>query len=259
MTGSCFGRSILILGGTAEARALAVRLADEGAAVKLSLAGVTRAPRDQGVPTRIGGFGGAQGLTAYLRDHDVEMLVDATHPYAATISANAARAATVTARPIVALRRPPWTPREGDDWREMPSLDAALTAIGDRPRRLFVALGRKEIAPLRSAPQHFYLIRSVDPIDAGLAPGNRLEILARGPFSVDDERELLRSLRIDAIVCKNSGGTAAAAKLQAARELGLPVYLLKRPDLPDVPCAIDVEGTLAMIETTIGGRSLTLR
>ena len=112
MSAALSGRTILVLGGTAEARALAARLADKGAAVMLSLAGVTRAPRDQGVPTRIGGFGGAEGLGRYLRENGVDLLVDATHPYAATISDNASRAATDVGLPIVALRRPPWSPRE---------------------------------------------------------------------------------------------------------------------------------------------------
>lgn len=243
---SLSGRTILILGGTADARALAVALAGEGASVTLSLAGVTLTPRDQGVPTRIGGFGGADGLATHLSEQRVELLIDATHPYAANISRNAADAAEMSGTPILALRRPAWRPDPGDLWHEASNLEAALEAIGPEPKRLFVALGRKDIAPLAAAPHHHYLIRSVDPVDPALLPPNRETILDRGPFALDAERELLGLHRIDAIICKNSGGKAAYAKLLAARKLGLPVHMLTRPSLPDMPQAFNIKEAVRM-------------
>ncbi|WP_114390769.1 cobalt-precorrin-6A reductase [Notoacmeibacter marinus] len=239
-------RNILILGGTADARKLAVALAGKGTNVTLSLAGVTLSPRDQGVPTRVGGFGGANGLAVHLREQRVELLIDATHPYATTISRNAEIAAAKSNTPILALRRPAWRPEAGDIWYEADDLKAALATIGSEPKRLFVALGRKEIAPLATAPPHHYVIRSVDPIDPALLPPMRETILERGPFSLSAERELLERLQIEAIICKNSGGTAAYAKLRAARALGLPVHMLNRPPLPDVPQGSDVETVIRM-------------
>ncbi|MCP1199800.1 cobalt-precorrin-6A reductase [Notoacmeibacter sp. MSK16QG-6] len=251
---SLAGRSILILGGTADARKLASVLAEQDANVTLSLAGVTLSPRDQGVPTRIGGFGGAEGLAEYLRAKKIDLLIDATHPYAANISRNAAAAALKSQTPLLALRRPAWQPEAADLWHYAGNLEAALEAIGPDPKRLFVALGRKEIAPLATAPQHIYVIRSVDPVEPVLLPPKHKTILDRGPFTLVAERELLEQERIDAIMCKNSGGTAAYAKLLAARKLGLPVHMLTRPALPDVPAASNVEEALRMTSELVRPR-----
>ncbi|NGN40875.1 cobalt-precorrin-6A reductase [Mesorhizobium sp. CGMCC 1.15528] len=240
---------ILILGGTTEARQLAGKLADRAdLSVVLSLAGRTVDPVAQPVPVRSGGLGGAQGLANYLCDEQVGLLIDATHPYAANISRNAAEAATLAGVPILTLRRPAWEAVEGDHWTLVENGREAVAALGERPRRVFLALGRQEIADFARAPQHAYVIRSVDPIEPPLAVPDATYILARGPFAETDERELLAGHRIDAIVAKNSGGSATYGKIAAARELGIEVILFRRTDLPDVPSAASVGELLAMID-----------
>jgi precorrin-6A/cobalt-precorrin-6A reductase len=240
---------ILILGGTTEARQLAGKLAGRtDLSVVLSLAGRTVDPVAQPVPVRSGGFGGAEGLANYLRDERVDLLVDATHPYAANISRNAAEAATLAGVPILALRRPAWEAVEGDRWTLVENGGQAVAALGEKPRRVFLALGRQEIADFVEAPQHSYVIRSVDPIEPPLAVPDATYILARGPFADADERGLLAGNRIDAIVAKNSGGSATYGKITAARELGIEVILFRRPDLPKVPSAASVGELLAMID-----------
>jgi precorrin-6A/cobalt-precorrin-6A reductase len=221
---------ILILGGTAEARQLAGHLATSAEfSVILSLAGRTAAPAAQPVPVRIGGFGGVAGLAGYLAAERIDLLIDATHPYAATISANAVRAVALAGRPLLALRRPPWTAVEGDRWIEVGDAAEAVRALGEAPRVVFLALGRQKIAPFTAAPQHRYLVRSVDPVEPPLAVPHALYITARGPFAEAEERALLARHGIDAIVAKNSGGDASYGKIAAARALGVPVVMLRRP------------------------------
>jgi precorrin-6A/cobalt-precorrin-6A reductase len=237
---------ILILGGTTEARLLAGELARQPAlAVTLSLAGRTAHPARQPVPVRSGGFGGAEGLADYLRRQSVELLVDATHPYAARISRHAELAAAAAGVPALALVRPPWPQTAGDRWRVVGDARQAVAALGEAPRRVFLALGRQEIEPFAAAPQHFYLIRSVDPVTPPLAVPQAVYRLDRGPFAAPDEQRLLAQNRIDAVVAKNSGGTATYAKIAAARALGIEVLLLERPaqsglpTVPDVGTALD--------------------
>jgi precorrin-6A/cobalt-precorrin-6A reductase len=242
-------RRILILGGTAEARRLAEHLAGcEGVAAILSLAGRTVSPTAQPVPVRIGGFGGAQGLADYLSARRIDALIDATHPYAANMSANAVRAVAQAGIPFLALRRPPWMPIAGDRWIEVADVEEAVSALGTAPRRVFLTLGRKELKPFVSAPQHHYLVRSVDPVDPPLAVSRASYIAARGPFAEADERALLEQRRIDIIVSKNSGGSATYAKIAAARTLGLPVVVLRRPALPRAPTVETVEEALAWLD-----------
>ncbi len=240
--------NILILGGTSEARELANRLASDARFTPtLSLAGRTLAPLLPAIPTRIGGFGGADGLAAYLRDNAVDLLIDATHPFAEQISANAVLATQATRTPSIALSRPPWRPVIGDRWATVESLDAAAAALPDAPERVFLTVGRQSLAPFAAKPQHSYLIRVIDPpeIPAGMT---RTEIVVgRGPFEVDAEATLLRTRRIDRLVTKNSGGKASAAKLAAARALGLPVILIERPTDAGVAAATNVDAVLAML------------
>jgi precorrin-6A/cobalt-precorrin-6A reductase len=241
-------RKILILGGTSEARQLAGRLAGRpGLTVTLSLAGRTAAPLAQPVAVRIGGFGGAEGLAAYLQAERIDCLIDATHPYAARISANAAAAAATTGVPLLALRRPPWTKIPGDRWTEVADAEAAVAALGAAPCRVFLALGRQEIAAFAAAPQHHYLVRSVDPVDPPLNVPHAEYVLGRGPFSEDDDRDLLLRHGIEWLVAKNSGGSATYGKIAAAHALALPVILLRRPPLPAVPEVASVEAALAAI------------
>ena len=242
-------RQILILGGTAEARQLAGLLAKRtDLKVTLSLAGRTAAPAAQPVPVRVGGFGGAAGLTAYLKAERIDALIDATHPYAATISRHAAEAAAAAKVPIVALRRSAWTAVPGDHWIEAADMADAVRALGAAPRRVFLAIGRKEVAAFQAAPQHHYLIRSVDPVDPPLAVPDATYIVARGPFAEEDERKLLTGHRIETIVAKNSGGDATYGKIAAARALGLTVVMLRQPALPDVPAVETIQDAAAWLD-----------
>ncbi|MER9677324.1 cobalt-precorrin-6A reductase [Mesorhizobium sp. M0208] len=248
---------ILILGGTTEARQLAGKLAARAdISVMLSLAGRTENPAAQGVPVRVGGFGGAGGLAAYLRQNKIDLLIDATHPYAAQISANAAEAARMTGVPMVALRRPGWEAVEGDRWTLVDTVASAVTALGSVPRRVFLALGRQEVAAFEAAPRHHYLIRSVDPVEPRLAVPDAAYLLARGPFHEVDERALLESRGIEVVVSKNSGGEATYGKIAAARALGVEVIMIRRPALPDVTSAETIESLAAMVDHFLVGHVL---
>jgi precorrin-6A/cobalt-precorrin-6A reductase len=238
---------ILILGGTTEARRLAERLAARAdLTVTLSLAGRTRAPVPHPVPVRIGGFGGAEGLADYLRQERIDALIDATHPYAAQISANAVRAAELADTRLLALRRPAWIPVASDRWIEVADTREAAQVLGPTPRRVFLALGRNEIAPFTGAPQHYYLVRSVDPVE--LAVPHAAYIRARGPFSEAADRALLIEHKIEVVVSKNSGGDAAYGKIAAARALGLTVVMLRRPALPEVSAVETIDGVVQWLD-----------
>jgi precorrin-6A/cobalt-precorrin-6A reductase len=240
---------ILILGGTTEARQLAERLAVRSELeVTLSLAGRTAAPVHQPVPVRRGGFGGAAGLADYLRREHVDILVDATHPYAGGISANACAAARMRNVRFVALRRPPWVAVTGDRWTEVEDVGDAVRALGPVPRRVFVTLGRNELAPLAEAPLHRYLIRSVDPVDPPLRLPQAVYLTGRGPFAEADERALMRAHGIEVVIAKNSGGSATYGKIAAARALAIEVIMLRRPPLPEAPSAETVEDVLAWLD-----------
>ncbi|MGO8800047.1 MAG: cobalt-precorrin-6A reductase [Roseiarcus sp.] len=225
---------VLILGGSHEATRLAARLAEEPAfAPILSLAGRTRNPSASPIPSRIGGFGGAAGLAAFLRSGSFGALVDATHPFAERMSANAVAATRETGTPLVVFSRPPWTPRPGDRWTESPDAESAARAIGAAPRRVFLTVGRLQLPAFEAAPQHEYLIRTIDPPQSPRdLPRHRL-LLARGPFTFEDEARLMRAEKIEVLVAKNSGGDSTSAKLDAARSLGLEMILVRRPAPPE--------------------------
>lgn len=195
----------------------------------ISLAGRTSAPAPQAGAVRTGGFGGAGGLADYLFAGGFGALVDATHPFAAGISRNAAEAARRAGLPLLRLSRPAWRPVEGDRWAEVGGMEAAPAALGPAPRRVFLAIGRQEIGVFRAAPRHSYLVRSIEPPAPDALPGAEI-LLARGPFNEADERRLLEERAIEVIVAKNSGGEATYAKIAAARALGLPVVMVLRPD-----------------------------
>lgn len=224
-------RPVLILGGTAEAWQLASALAGEPTlAPTLSLAGRTRDPRPSPIPMRIGGFGGVEGLRGFLRSSGIERVVDATHPFAAQMARHAAQACAAEGVPLLKLTRPPWTAGPGDRWTAVPDLPAAVEALGDVPRRVFLTVGRGSLAYFTAAAWHFYLVRAIETPDLAL-PNQKL-VLQRGPFSVEDESDLLRREGIDVVVTKNSGGRDVEAKLGAARELHLPIIMVERPALP---------------------------
>ncbi len=240
---------ILILGGTAEARQLAGRLAGRASLdITLSLAGRTASPAAQPVPVRVGGFGGAEGLANYLVSERIDALIDATHPYANVISANAVAAARRSGVPLVALRRPPWVAVSGDRWIEVSDVREAMHALDQTPRRVFVALGRNELAPFCNAPQHYYLIRSVDPVDPPLPLSHVGYVTGRGPFSEAEDRGLMAEHRIDVVVAKNSGGPATYGKIAAARALGVDVIMLRRPAAPDGAAVATIEDAIAWLD-----------
>jgi len=227
---------ILLLGGTSEASGLArALLGDDRFETTLSLAGVTRAPVHPEMRVRIGGFGGASGLAAWLREASVALVVDATHPYATQISANAAAACADCAVPLLRIERPPWQPGPGDRWMVVPDMEAAGDHLGAVPRRVFLTVGRKDLAPFRDRPWHHYVLRSVDPPPPELRPAGATILTARGPFDLPGEMALMQAHGIELLVTKNSGGEATVAKLAAARALGVPVVMTDRPHMAAAP------------------------
>jgi precorrin-6A/cobalt-precorrin-6A reductase len=221
---------VLLLGGTSEAAALAERLsATPGRTATLSLAGRTAKPAASPVAVRIGGFGGIAGLDEYLAREDIDAVIDATHPFAAAISANAVAACGQCGVPLLAVERLPWQKVAGDDWHEHPTIESAIAALPQEPHRIFSALGRSTVGALCLAPQHQYVIRVVDPISPPPELRNATIIAARGPFQTADDAALFRQHGIDIVLAKNSGGDAAYAKLEAARLLGLKVHIVRRP------------------------------
>jgi precorrin-6A/cobalt-precorrin-6A reductase len=231
---------ILILGGTSEASELARRLGDDARfSPTLSLAGRTATPRLPTIATRSGGFGGVDGLVNWLKDNQIDAIVDATHPFAARISANAVAAARIAQVPLLSLVRPPWRKQDGDTWINVTDAIAASTALGETPRRVFLSIGRQDIAAFGAAPHHDYLIRSIEPPDAAALPRAKI-ILERGPFDQDAELELMRAHNIEIVVTKNSGADATYAKIAAARALAIPVIMIEQPEKPRGNMAGDI-------------------
>ncbi|WP_426129153.1 cobalt-precorrin-6A reductase [Pseudomonas sp. DWP1b1] len=221
-------KRILLLGGVTEALAIARTFGPEHI---YSLAGVGRVPTDLICRVRVGGYGGPEGLAQFVRDEGICLILDATHPYAAQISRNAAEAAQLSGVPCWALRRPAWQPQAGDDWREVSDWAALIEALNPFKHPLFT-LGREPLQHLDEIPpEQFWTLRALD-----VYPGNeRCEVIgARGPFLIEDERVLFERRGIDVLISKNSGSTATEPKLEVARELGVPVLVLKRPVLAQV-------------------------
>ena len=223
---------VLILGGTTEASALARLLAgDSRFEATLSLAGRTIAPKPQPIATRIGGFGGADGLAGFITEQGIEAVIDATHPYAPHISANAVVACARAGVALASFVRPAWTRAPGDAWEIVPTAVAAALALGKAPRRVFLSLGRQELHFFAAITQHHYIARLIEP-PQGARPHNLVLLHQRGPFDRDAELRLLRERKIDVIVSRNSGGSATYPKIEAARALGLPVVMITRPAKP---------------------------
>ncbi len=199
-----------------------------------SYGGRTRSPADQPLPTRIGGFGGVDGLANYIRSEAITHVVDATHPFAAEMSRNAVAACAATGTPLIALERASWVRVSGDKWIEVPDIASAVAALPETPARVLLAIGRQHIAPFATRPQHAYTLRFVDPPEGAL-PFNAETIVSRGPFTLEGELEMLRTRGVASIVARNSGGDGARAKIDAARVLGLPVIMIARPPLPERP------------------------
>lgn len=240
--------NLLILGGTTEASALCRVVHERGWRATVSLAGRVENPRPQPVPTRIGGFGGVRGLVEYLRTKNITHVVDATHPFAAQMSEHAVESCRQAQVPLIALARPPWSPVQGDQWQHVVDVSAAADGLQGASRRIFLAVGRMHLDAFAPNPQHFYLLRLVDP--PAIAPpfSDHHVIVSRGPFTEDDDAALLRAHRIDLVVSKNSGGQGAYAKVAAARRLSVPVLMIDRPRISQRPEVGDVQGVLDWLD-----------
>lgn len=240
---------LLILGGTGEAAALAHRLSrTPGLAIVTSLAGRTRAPAAVPGELQTGGFGGAEGLARYLSDKRIDLVVDATHPFAARISANAAVACAAARVPRVMLIRPAWQPQAGDRWIQVPNAAAAAAVLPEMGRRVFLSTGRREIKAFADLPGLWMLVRLIDAPEAPLPLANHELILDRGPFAAEDEAALMQANGIDVLVTKNSGGAATYGKIEAARRLGLPVVMIGRPPVPAGGTVAGVDEAVAWVE-----------
>jgi precorrin-6A/cobalt-precorrin-6A reductase len=239
---------VLLLGGTAEARALAAALHARDVPFVSSLAGRVSNPALPVGQLRVGGFGGAEGLAQYLRDEDITHVVDATHPFAATITANASAATEGAGVRLIVVRRPGWTSLAADNWTRVPSIAAAARAVAAAgPGTVFITTGRRDLQAFATDDRHDFLVRTVDP-PTGPTPRRMTLLLDRGPYTLDGERALMLEHGVTLLVTKDSGGSMTAAKLDAARELGLPVVVVDRPPLPDrVDAVPSVEDALAQL------------
>lgn len=238
---------ILLLGGTTEASTLARTLAEADADAVFSYAGRTAKPVSQPLPTRVGGFGGVEGLAEYLRTEGITHVVDATHPFAAQMSSNAVHACKAAGVPLCAFERPAWQAGEGDHWVHADTIEAAVTALPDTPARVFLAIGKQNLSQFAAKPQHHYLLRLVDAPEADLPlPQTTVEI-ARGPFDVEGDTALMQRHAVTHVVAKNAGGAGAAAKLTAARSLNLPVIMIGRPEVPERPVLGSVAEVMAWL------------
>lgn len=239
---------VLLLGGTSGASQLAQALHRAGVPAVFSYAGVTQTPVAQPLPTRTGGFGGVQGLEEFIRSERITHVVDATHPFAAQMSRNACAACEGTGKPLLALERAPWLAQAGDQWIDVPDMEGAAAALPQQPARVFLAVGRKQLAAFAQQPGHHYLLRLVDAPEPGHVPlPHATVVVGRGPFSAQDDEALLRTHRIGWLVAKNAGGEATRGKLDAARALGLPVVMVQRPALPERLRTDDVAAVLHWI------------
>jgi precorrin-6A/cobalt-precorrin-6A reductase len=253
-------KRVLILGGTGEAAVLATKIEQiPGVEAIASFAGRTEqrnrvssrnpvSPKNP-VSIRTGGFGGAAGLAAYLREERIDLLIDVTHPFAAQISFNASQAADECGIPRLMLVRPAWEKQPGDNWISVASNQAAAEVLPGLAERIFLTIGRQEISAYAHLKDIWFLMRMIDPpaADVPVPPGNLL--LERGPFSLAEERSLLSAYQIGAIVSKNSGGDATYAKIIAARELGIPVVMVQRPSVPEGEKVADVDSVLEWLKT----------
>ncbi|WP_102869624.1 cobalt-precorrin-6A reductase [Phaeobacter inhibens] len=234
---------ILLLGGTTEASQLAKTLAETGADAVFSYAGRTANPVSQPLPTRVGGFGGADGLAAYLKSENITHVVDATHPFAAQMSTNAVHACEAAGVKLCALERPAWQAGEGDTWVHAGTIDEAVNALPDAVARVFLAIGKQNLTQFAVKPQHHYLLRLVDAPETNLPLPHTTVEVARGPFDAAGDTALMQCHGITHVVAKNAGGAGAAAKLTAARTLGLPVIMIGRAKVPERP----IKGSVAEV------------
>ncbi|MDV8007489.1 cobalt-precorrin-6A reductase [Rhodococcus sp. IEGM 1318] len=241
MTSAGVRRRVLLLGGTGEGRVIASRLAGSAdLEVVTSLAGRVRDPRWPEGEVRIGGFGGAEGLSEWLSANDIRAVLDATHPFASRITRNASEACLATSVPYAMYRRPPWRKQPGDTWLPVRDLDHAAELVPTVGSRAFLTIGRQAVPAFDRVKNVSFLVRSIDPPSGPLPPHSQL-LLARGPFDVEAEVDLMRTHGIDVVITKNSGGGQTYAKIAAARQLSIPVIVVERPPVPEAVEAFDTE------------------
>lgn len=244
-------KNLLILGGTSEAADLAWALsAVADLRVVTSLAGRTRAPRLLAGEVRTGGFGGVDGLRQFLRDQNIDAVIDATHPFAAQMSAHAAAASLDEATPRLCLVRPFWPRHDDDRWIEVGDAASAAAVLPGLVGRVFLSTGHQDLAAFAGLDDLWFLIRTVEPVD-GRLPRQAHFIQARGPFEEHAEVALFKNHQIDAVVTKASGGAATYPKIAAARRLGLPVVMIRRPPPPAGPAVATVEAAVAWFQCQI--------
>jgi precorrin-6A/cobalt-precorrin-6A reductase len=223
----------LILGGTSDANQLADPIAHARIDAVYSYAGRTQSPIAQSLTIRTGGFGGVRGLIEYISRESITHVIDATHPFAAEMSRHAIDACATSQIPLIALERAPWRRAPGDRWIDADHINAAVEALPEARANIFLAIGRQHLAPFAAKPQHAYTLRFVDPPVGAVPVPDSEVIVSRGPFTVQGDIELMRKRNIAWVVARNSGGDGARAKIDAARELGLPVVMIARPVLPE--------------------------
>jgi len=241
-------KRLLILGGTAEARALADRAVaawGDRVDVVTSLAGRTSDARLPTGEVRHGGFGGAAGLADYLRAESVDAVIDATHPFAAEITAHAAEACRACGVPHVILARPTWTLPPGLAVHRVSDMAGAATAIADiGARNVLVTVGHRGLDALAGLDDVHFIVRQIEAHEGPLPLADAECLIQRPPYRVEDERALMRERGVDALLTKESGGGATAAKLEAASELGIPVVMIERPPLPEADRVSSVDEAL---------------
>ncbi|BAZ10050.1 precorrin-6x reductase [Calothrix sp. NIES-4071] len=237
--------SLLILGGTGDASELAKQASNiPSLEVRVSLAGRTSQPSDVSGIVRIGGFGGVDGLVTYLRAEQIDLLIDATHPFASQISWNAAAAVNIVGIPSLMLVRPGWEKDKSDNWVEVENVEAAANILPGLAKRVFLTIGRQQLAPFAYLNNIWFLMRAIDPPSPDIPLPQGKLLLARGPFSLEDEKKLLLEYEIDTVVSKNSGGGATYAKIIAARELGIKVVMVQRSPIPEGEKTTSAEGAM---------------
>lgn len=244
-------KKLLILGGTGDGQQLAVATQQiSGLTVISSLAGRTQQPVLPTGQVRTGGFGGEQGLIDYLRDHQIDLVIDATHPFARQISENAAAAVAVLDLPFLIFERSSWSATSADRWLEVPDHITAAELLPNLAQRIFLTIGRQEVSKYAHLTDLWFLMRSIDPPDPITMPPGEL-LLAKGPFEIAAERELLLKHQIQAIVSKNSGGSATYAKIVAAQELGLPVVMIQRSPALDGDRATNLKQAIEWLQSQL--------
>jgi precorrin-6A/cobalt-precorrin-6A reductase len=242
---------VLILGGTREGAELAASLSKRVDLTAISsLAGRVADLKLPEGPVRVGGFGGVDGLASYLVNEQITVVIDATHPYAARIGRNAEIACSRTGLPLIALDRPPWNRLDGDRWHEVDDFESAAALVNVKSARVFLSIGRQELASFSACTNAWFLIRAIEKPTEHLPQHHQL-VLQRGPFQLEDELQLLRGHAIDYVVSKNSGGSATYSKVAAARYLGTPVVMVRRPFKHSVLTFQTIEAVVAKLDLLV--------